>query len=679
MSKKKSVIHKSTPKPIASAEVKTIPINGQYWLWALLLLVITFVVLRPVLYLQFVNWDDPYNLLQNENLKIFSFSWDWDAVKKILTSGVIGNYNPLPIFTFALEKYFYAPDPVKTPFVFHFDNLWMHMMCTFLVYLFFVQLEVSKPSAFIGALLFGIHPMRVESVAWITERKDVLYGMFFMAALVCYLSYLKSAQHKVKWYLLILFFSLLSYFSKVQAVTLPLTMVAIDFYRRRAWYAPKILILEKLPWWLLSLAFGLLNIHFLGAQKSLSIDTAKVNYNFIDRLAVGAYSYATYILKWIYPYKLSPCYPYPPQLPVVAYVALVVVPILVIAFLVWTIRKQKTNLLFGFIFFTFNVMFLLQIVGAGQGFLADRFTYIAYIGLFFIFIKGIEQLMVQRPRYKPFLIGFIATYLSILGYLSYQQTKVWQNGGTLWEKVKAYFPNSPLAWQQAGNYYLDEQQDYARAIENYKQVIAMDPKDLYTHNSLAKCYMDQCFKLDPASIDFKKQQNYLVQLALVSYNESIRRDSIAGMPDKKQSGETIVNRGVAYAVLGDMDRCLADLSKGLSINPNNTNGYKNRGFIYFNQGKWALSLEDQNRFIALDPYNSDAFHLRAMCKLNLGNALSAMEDFNQAIYLKSDQPIYYIWRGKANAKVGNMQAAEKDIAQAKQLGMQVPADFLRTP
>jgi tetratricopeptide (TPR) repeat protein len=598
-------------------------------------------------------------------------------VKSIFTSGVIGNYNPLPILTFAIEKYFFSPDPAKAPFIFHFNNLWMHLACTAMVFLLLRKMRLSLPAVFIGTLLFGIHPMRVESVAWVTERKDVLYGMFFLGALVTYTNYFQSSGGKAKWYILTLILSIFSYFAKVQAVTLPLTMIALDYYFKRNWRAPKTLILEKLPWWILSLGFGLINIYFLGQQKSFNSEMAKVSYTVLDRLAIGAYSYANYLVKWIFPFRMSPLYPYPPKLPVAAYISLAVVPIALVVFLIWAFRKKKTNLLFGWAFFTFNVMFLLQIVGAGQGFLADRFTYIAYIGLFFILAKGYDWIAENRPSYKMMAGIAAGVYLLTFAAMSYRQISIWENGQTLWEYVKVRFPNSPLAWKQAADYYRDEKHDYAKAIENFKEAIRLEPSDAYVYNSLAKCYMDQGFALDIKQPGSLAKQQQLVQLAIQAYNESITRDSINGMPNKKQSGETIVNRGVAYAVLNDMDRAIADLSRGLEINPDNTNGYLNRGLIYFNQSKWQLSLEDHDKYIALNQFNPDIYHERALCKMGLGRTADAIPDFNRAVFLKGDQPLYYIWRSKAYRELGKIQESVRDARQAQALGGQVPPELLK--
>lgn len=682
--------HQPKPKPVAkgkpaAAAVKKPPVklpaaqtDWQWWIFGLLCILITFFVFRESLSLQFVNWDDPDNILLNENLKVFSYSWDWASVKKIFTSGVIGNYNPLPIFTFALEKRFFSPFPEQAPFIFHLDNLLLHLVCTFLAFVLFTQLGFKKATAFIGALLFGLHPMRVESVAWITERKDVLYGAFFLGALAAYIQYARAISNKMVWYALILFLSIFAYFAKIQTVTLPLTMVAIDYYLKREWRSPKLLILEKLPWWLLSLIFGLLNVHFLKEQRSFNVEgSTKVVFSFLDRLAVGAYAYATYLIKWIAPFKMSPLYPYPPKLPVDAYISLAVVPVVLIAFLYWAIKKYKNDLLFGWAFFTLNVMFLLQVVGAGQGYLADRFTYIAYFGLFFILLKGLDAVTEKKPSLTTPMRVFAGLYLAALSFLTLHQVKVWENSETLWEHVKAYFPNSPLAWKQAGNYYRDEKKDFAKALENYNEAVRLEPTDAYVYNSVAKIYMDKAFSLDQSKPDFSTQQHYLVQMAIKNYDESISRDSALGMPDKKQAGETIVNRGVAYAVFGNFDRAIADLTRGLEINPNNTNGYLNRGLIYFNKGQWALSLADHDKYIQLDPYNADMYHERALCKLQLGDAQASIADFNQAIFLKNNQPLYYYWRAQALRKLGRNNEALQDARRAKELGLQVPEEMLK--
>lgn len=665
----------TTDRPVPGKPA-TLPKNKTDYSLAIavaIVVTITFVVFVPSLSLGFVNWDDPFNLLENETLKAFATHWDWASVKAIFTTDVIGNYNPLPIFTFAIEKYLFAPNPLEHPFFFHVNNVWMHVVCTLFVFLIFTELGLGRIAAVIGALLFGIHPMRVESVAWITERKDVLYGMFFLTSLYAYIRYARNDAAKTKWYAFALLLSVFSYFSKVQAVTLPLSMVAVDFYLNRNWKNPKTLIAEKMPWWLLSLAFGLINIYFLKRNNSLSSSSHVVDYSFIDKLAVGAYSYAIYLLKWIYPYKMLPLYPYSPELPMMAYICLAIVPIAVLAFLIWSFRQNKKQLLFGWAFFTFNVMFLLQIVGAGQGFLADRFTYIAYIGLFFIMASFYEWMVQQKPSSKLAIqIGF-GLYLALFAFLTSRQQKIWENGGTLWEKVKLFYPNSPLAWKQAANYYRDEKKDLGKAIENYKSALALQPEDAFACNDLAKAYTDSAF----APGTPQQTRNEMLMLALQTYNDAVKYDSIVGQPDKKTSGEIFVNRGAAYAILGNLDKALPDLNKGLQINPNNLNGYANRAILYTQINRYDLSLKDRDAYIALNPDNPDIHYERGVCKINLGRTAEALPDFDKAIALNNTKPIYYIGRAQANKLLGNMNAVSADIGMAKQLGASIPPDLLK--
>lgn len=648
------------------------PPNYAFAIAAAIVVVITVVLFVPSLSAGFVNWDDPNNLLENETLKAFSTHWDWASVKTIFTSEVIGNYNPLPILTFALEKYFLAPNPAEHPFFFHFDNVWMHAVCTLFVFLIFSELGLSLFPAVIGALLFGIHPMRVESVTWVTERKDVLYGLFFLAALYAYIRYTKEKEQARKWYVLALIVSVFGYFSKVQMVTLPLSMVAVDFLLKRDWKSPKRLVVEKMPWWLLSLAFGLINIYFLKQVNSLSSSTKVVHYNFVDKLAVGAYSYAVYVVKWIFPYKMSPLYPYEPQLPVIAYICLAVVPIAVLAFLFWGFRKSKTAPVFGWAFFTFNVMFLLQIVGAGQGFLADRFTYIAYIGLFYLIVKGYEYWVTKQPSYQTMAQAGLVLYLLILAYVNVQQQKIWMNGGTLWEKVKLFYPNSPVAFKNAAGYYRDEAKNRARAIENYKYALELIPDDAFTLNDLAKAYTDSAFA---PNLD-QPTRNGLLTMALQTYNDAVKFDSIAGHPDKKTAGEILVNRGAAFAILGNLQQALPDLNRGLEINPENLNGYANRAILFTQINRYDLSLKDRDAYILRNPDNPDIYYERGICKINLGRAAGALPDFDRAILLNNTKPIYYLGRAQANKILGNTQAISADISMAKQLGAAIPPEFL---
>ncbi|HHS95103.1 MAG TPA: hypothetical protein ENJ45_00820, partial [Phaeodactylibacter sp.] len=197
MSKKKPTKphkKKKTGKKKNAAKAKTTSFWRQPSLWipALVILLITAIAFSPSLENGFVNWDDDVNVLENENLRDFSL----ESIQKIFnptTGTIIGNYNPLPIFTFLIDKELLGGHDGKNykPWIFHFNNLLLHLFCVFMMYRIMLLLNLSREAAIIAALLFGIHPMRVESVAWITERKDVLLGAFYFSAIYTYIQSLR--------------------------------------------------------------------------------------------------------------------------------------------------------------------------------------------------------------------------------------------------------------------------------------------------------------------------------------------------------------------------------------------------------------------------------------------------------------------------------------------------------
>jgi len=486
-----------------------LPINGWHWAMTLLLIVGTFIVFLPCLGLGFVWWDDQWYLLNYKPLAVFAHSWSWTAVYHFFTHAGLGNYIPLTTVTNAIEKYFFAPDPYTFPALFHFDNLLLHIGCTVCVFFLFLKMGLKNWSAFIGASLFAIHPMRVESVAWVTERKDVLYGFFFLMSLVFYTNYIHS--QKRRWYLLAILLALLSCLAKVQAVSLPLSMLVLDIYFKRK-LTLETVVFEKLPWWVFSIAFGLINVRILNTQHLLHSATITLQYNIVDKLAVGAYAYVVYLVKFMYPYQMCAYYPYPAQLPVASYVCLIALPVLA-ALLLW---KQRENiaLLFTVLFFTVNIMFVLQVFSAGSTFLADRFTYIAYVGLFFGVASACQWWVRRNLRtLRPVCVG-IALYMLVLGITTQAQIKVWQNTRSLWAHYNKYHPNSAYGYGQLGGYYK------SLVLKKFRQP------------------------------DMHRSDSMLTQLSIQNLSTALQKDSAEGMPIKPFTAHLYFDRGAMYALSG---------------------------------------------------------------------------------------------------------------------------------
>ncbi len=590
----------------------------------------------------FVNWDDDVNILENDNLNGFTAE-NIGRIFHFEHGRVIGNYNPLPIFTFAVEKAVFGLNPK----VMHTTNLLLHLLCVFFVYLLGRRLGLSLPAAGFLALLFGIHPMRVESVAWITERKDVLFGVFYLAAMLTYLSYLKQQKRNRFWYTVLLF--IFALFSKIQAVSLPLTLLVLDYWQRRDLRLN--LVIEKIPFFALSLLFGLAGIYFLGEDGSLEDAT---NYNIFQRLLVGAYSYVVYLIKSVVPYRMSPLYPYPASLSAWFYAAPLGVAA-VVGLFVTAWKKDWRPVVFGLAFFTFNIMFLLQILGAGQGYLADRFTYIAYFGLFFTAAYGLNYALQKFPQKKNLLLGGLTVVLTVYAIVSFQQVKIWENGRTLWTHVLQHYNNVTTPFVNLGHYHRDRKET-EKAVENYSEALQINGKKGEIYNSRGKLY-------------FETGQN---EKAMADFNQGL-----AVMPDintlpagKRQTAaktyaELHVNKSAVLGTLGNYEKSLEEVNKGLGYNPDFLNGYMNRSKLYTLLDRPRQAMQDYDKIVKMKPGDDLIWYERGQTANRLENPQKALESLNRAIQLNPNRREYYKERARAHYKAGNTAAAQEDMRRAE--------------
>ncbi len=606
-------------------------------------LLITIIAFIPSLFNDFVTWDDDVNILKNPNLQVF----DWRSIKGIFTDTVIGNYNPLSILSLAIEKAIFGLNATAI----HVNNLILHLICVFFTYKIALKLNLSPVAAGLVALFFGIHPMRVESVAWVTERKDVLFGAFYFAAIYAYLVYIQSGKKQKGLLVFILGLFLLALLSKIQAVAFPLSLLAIDYFIKRPlkWN----LIGEKIPYFLLSLIVGLLGIFFLSKEGSLDQAT---DYSLIERLFIGGFTYIIYLVKFIFPYEMSPLYPYPSMIGWHFYaVSALLIPVFTGLYLAF--KKAYRAVVFGFAFFTFNVIFMLQILGAGQAFLADRFTYIPYFGLFFIVGYYFQNLLKEKPAWKKALVTGLSIYLLAFALMTWQQNKIWKNGGTLWSHVLKYYKNIDTPWSNRAQFHRD-QGNIDQALADYTQAIALKPDKGGTYNSRGKTYFD---------LGIKNNDRSMVQKALADYTKGIEVES--------KLGELYTNRGAAYAFMGQNQQALADFNKGIELEPDKKGGYSNRSLLYMQNGNYELAIQDHSAYLAIDPYDDEVWYERGLAKSRLNRHQGAIQDYNRALELNPSHGMFLMQRSQAYKNIGNRTQAITDLQQAQQLGTQIPENY----
>jgi len=665
---KKNIPAKPTQKiaarPVQTAKKPAPSVVERSWMrYGFIVLAITAACYFPSLSNQLVNWDDDPNIVENPNIEQVGQGIGWgETVRNIFDidkGNVIGNYNPLPILTFAVEKSL-AGNKIS-PRLIHTTNLVLHLATVWMVMLLLFRMGLNNWGVLAGGLLFGIHPMRVESVAWATERKDVLFAVFFFAALALYDRWVKrekTGESRIGLYLGMLLFALLSGFSKVQAVTLPLSMLALDYWYRRPINFK--LIWEKTPFWGISLMIGLINLYTLKQQGST--DDQITNFTFLDRLCIGAYSFCVYLFKLFVPYPMSPLYPYPKPLPIWVYLA----PILFFAvwYGVWRFWKADRRIwVFGILFFFFNVMFLLQVLGAGQGYLADRFTYVPYFGLFAIAAWYFQE-NYAIPTRRFAMQATLGVLTIVYAVWTVNQIGIWKDGAALWTHViKFEGKTNSLPYWNRGQYYR-ELGNFDAALKDYNQGVTIEPTSGELLNSRGKTYFDMAM-----SGNFQQQEPQLIANALKDYTTALNS---ARMKDKTRA-EVLINRGAAEGARQNFEQSIIDLTEGLRIDPENKNGYFNRSIAYYTTRQYDKALADYTAFLQIDPFNGNVWYERGMVLRSMNRNEEAIESLNKAIQLTPKLSVAYIERARAYAQSGNKAAAQKDYQQAQKAGIKLEA------
>jgi tetratricopeptide (TPR) repeat protein len=418
-------------------------------------------------------------------------------------------------------------------------------------------------------------------------------------------------------------------------------MLLIDYYldKKLSWK----IVIEKLPFFILSLAFGIAGIYFLSEQKSLLVSEFKV----VDGILVGCLAYVIYIIKFFIPYRMSPMYPFDTILSWEYYVAPVGV-LLILIIVYYAYRNKVYWLVTGIGIFTVNVIFLLQIVRAGQGMFADRFTYIPYLGLIFLVVYLIDRIVKHSLQRVKTVYASSSVFLLIFSILSWQQIGVWENGGTLWTHVLKYYPNTTTPWQNRSLYYSDNKK-YDLALKDIDKALSLHSDMSVSYTCRAKIY----FNL----------QGY--QDAINDYDSAIIYEA---------TPECYINRGIAYCALKEYDKGLEDISHGISINPDQAtlkNGYRNLGKAYYETQKFEKSIENYNNFITIEPNVGEIWYNKGLSERMFNKPEDAVNSLNKAIKLVPDNGLYYRERAICWLMLGDKAKGRQDVMMAEKYGMKV--------
>jgi protein O-mannosyl-transferase len=456
MKNTKKRVQPAAKGPVLKPFVESTPENELRGL--LIAVGLTFLVYIPSLFNGFTNWDDNGYVTTNPLL------WNLNAegLIKLLSEPVMGNFHPLTMLTYALE---YKLAGLK-PFLYHLTNLVLHLLNTWLVYRLVMMLSGKVVVAFITAVLFGIHPMHVESVAWISERKDVLYALFFLLSLIMYVHYVRR-NLAVKYLVFSILFFILSCFSKGQAVSLAVLLFALDYWLKRELGLR--LVIEKIPYFAVALVFGIIAVSI---QHSFGYMTAINMYSFTDRIFFAFYALVLYLGKLILPVNLSCFYPFPQKKDLLMYVSPAIM--LAAAFLIWRTYKSTRLWVFGFSFFLITIFLLLQLVPVGGAVISERYTYIPYIGLFFIAGSLADSILQRRAKSARALAVLFTVILISYSAASVARIRVWKDSITLWSDALKKDNMVAVSYNNRASAYKDLKEN-EKALADYTKALQLNP------------------------------------------------------------------------------------------------------------------------------------------------------------------------------------------------------------
>lgn len=598
-------------------------------------LILTFILFSPSLKNNFVNWDDELYVTENKTITSISFN---DLGK--FGDNIAGNFHPLTMLSLAIDYHFFG----LNPFFYHLKNIIFHLFNTLLVFYFIKR--ISKNNLFVSlltALIFGIHPMHVESVTWVAERKDVLYTFYFLIGLLLYYQYL--IKGKIVFLIAAAFSFILSTLSKSAAVVFPVVLFLIDYFEARKVTLKT--ILEKVPLFLISLYIG------ITAFKTQSDSIIGLNtFSIIERLKFASYGFIDYLVRFIYPHNLSAFHPFPEKgnIPIAYNLALIGI-LLLIGYMVFVGRKNKW-LVFGAGFYLVTVALVLQFISVGKAVVAERYTYVPYIGVGFMYFTFMYKFFSENKNINlKYLVGTLLIFqLFFFSAKTYSRTKIWHDPETLWSDVINKYPDEALAYTNRGHFYLSLN-NMDKAMEDYSSAIKLDNKSDNAYYNRGKIYFER------GEYD----------LALADYNKCL-----ALLPD---FAEALNNRGVVYIFKKDFDKAFADLNRSLELEPENKKALADRGFLYFQLDQYENSIKDNDNCLRLDPENQGVINTNGLCYYNLKKFDLAIAEFNRCIALNPANCSFFANRALAYYATGDKDKALEDATKAQQLGCSLDPTF----
>ena len=610
---------------------------------------ITFLAFWGVLGNKFVNYDDEKYITENKDVQ------NGLSLKGVLwafSTTTASNWHPLTWLSHMLDCQLFGLNPGRH----HLVGLLLHIVNTLLLFAVLEMMTAAMwRSAFVAAV-FAVHPLHVESVAWASERKDVLSTMFWLLTMILYVHYVR--RQSIAWYLLAVFAFALGLLAKPMLVTLPFALLLLDYWplerlktqdkRHKTKTTSnrqqiKGLILEKTPFFVLSAVSSV--ITFV-VQRNAGIMANVIEYPLRGRLENVSVSYVKYIMKMIWPVDLAILYPLYGNRPPVWQPVLAA--ILLIAVSIWIIRsaQKRKYLPVGWLWFLGTLMPVIGVVHVGAQSMADRYSYIPSVGLLVIAAWGIDELTAKWRSRKMALSVSASIIILALGIGTTYQVRYWQNTMTLFEHALAVTHNNAIANYNVG-VELQSQGKAGDAVNHYRQAIQIDPEYAEAHNNIGRLLADE------------GKHNE----ALKHFNEALKI--------RPKYAEAHSNLGVLLKSQGRLNEAASQLNEALKLKPDFAEAYNNLGIVFKQQNKFDQAISNYKKALQLRPDFDHALNNIGLALEMQGKLNEAIDYYRQALKIKPDYADAHYNIGNALQSAGRPDEAAGHYREA----IRVKQDF----
>ncbi len=564
---------------------------------------VVLVSFSPALTAGFLNWDDDYNFTANPRYRGLSPS----HLAWMFQTFLMGHWHPLTWITLGVDYTLWGMNPAG----YHLSSVLIHAANAALLFVAIrrlLALAGSTPPgpwpAAVGALFYAVHPLRVESVAWVTERRDVVCGFFTLLTLLAWLKRIEEERRgrpAGKWLALSVIAFAAALMSKAIAILIPAVLLILDVYPLRRFAAGERWrrLLEKVPFGLVSVADLAV---MLAAMREIRAVRSIESYNVVERLAQAAYGLAFYVVKTAWPSNLIPIHRLEtPMDPFAAKYALAALGVAAVTGLLLAFRKRVPWGLAAWLSFIVLVLPMLGIAVTGKQVAADRYTYLALMPASFLIAAFLQQPGLPKHVAR----GGAALLILALSAATWRQCGFWKDSVTLWSRQIAIDPDCDTAWHDRGKARYD-QGDAAGAMEDCTRCLELNPR-------------------------FAKSYNL---------------------------------RGLLLRQAGDVAGARADFDRALDLNPAYAIALSNRGDLRRSQGDLDGALADAEAALRLEPSSASAHFVRAEVLLRRSRARDALQDYEDALAIQPDDPVMLVGRGQARMMIGDKAGAASDFERA---------------